>query len=322
MKEGNILLLSAGRRAELLRGIETAAARHFKKALVVCADINPQMSPACQLAQRSFSLPHVHSDEYEEALFELCEKLEIGLIIPTIDTELLKLAKLRERAMKRDVAVIISNETLIQQCRDKRLTANLFASLGIEAPVVYDLENIVFPCFTKPASGSSGIGAFRLESPDQLTSALGEEKDRMFMELVPDGLREITIDLYYDRNSVLQAAVPRERLEIRSGEVSKGITRRDWVYDYLVERMSFLEGAIGCLTLQLFADDSTQQVHAIEINPRFGGGFPLALAAGADFPDWLIREYFLGEEITFFDGWERDLLMLRYDAKVLVHRDG
>ena len=55
----------------------------------------------------------------------------------------------------------------------------------------------------------------------------------------------------------------------------------------------------------------------IEINPRFSGGFPLTSASGADFPSWLIDEHFLDKEIPFFDSWEPNLLMLRYDSKVL-----
>ena len=113
--------------------------------------------------------------------------------------------------------------------------------------------------------------------------------------------------------------MPRQRLEVRGGEVSKGITRRDWVYDYLLQRLRVLPGARGCLTLQVFAGPQAGEVLGIEINPRFGGGFPLSLAAGADFPAWLLREYLHGETLPFCDDWERDLMMLRYDAKVLVH---
>ena len=106
---------------------------------------------------------------------------------------------------------------------------------------------------------------------------------------------------------------------MRAGEVAKGVTRRDWIYDHLIASGGHLAGARGCMTLQLFADDRDHSIHAIEINPRFGGGYPLSLAAGADFPEWLIREYILGEDVPFFEAWEDALLMLRYDAKILVH---
>jgi len=89
----------------------------------------------------------------------------------------------------------------------------------------------------------------------------------------------------------------------------------------LIERLKRLDGARGCVTVQVFGDPDTQRVKALEINPRFGGGYPLAQAAGAEFPDWLIREYFLGETVNFFDRWEENLIMLRYDAKVVVREN-
>jgi carbamoyl-phosphate synthase large subunit len=90
------------------------------------------------------------------------------------------------------------------------------------------------------------------------------------------------------------------------------------VYEYLLEKLTKIDGARGCLTVQLFAHPNAQRYAALEINPRFGGGFPLSYAAGANYPGWLIDEYMLQQEIIFFDGWASDLMMLRYDAHVLV----
>lgn len=311
------MLLSAGRRVALLRALEAAAAVHDPRIRVICADMRPELSAACQLAEQAIALPHANDPGYDAALLQACEDFSIGMIIPTIDTELLGLALLRERAAAHGTHVVIADPALIRICRDKRLTAKLFESLGIGTPPLYQPGAIVFPCFSKPYDGSSSIGAMRIEAPEQLTAELLGDPTRMFMELIPSHWREITIDLYFDRSGNLKAATPRERIETRGGEVSKGITRRDWVYDYVTARIKNIQGARGCLTLQLFADDATRLVMAIEINPRFGGGFPLALAAGANFPDWLIQEYFLGRDIAFFDGWEDGLLMLRYDDHVL-----
>jgi carbamoyl-phosphate synthase large subunit len=63
----------------------------------------------------------------------------------------------------------------------------------------------------------------------------------------------------------------------------------------------------------------TQNIRAFEINPRFGGGYPLSYAAGANFPRWLIEEYLLSQEISYSDNWESNLLMLRYDDEILIH---
>ena len=319
MSRNNILLLSAGRRVELYQSIAEAASRLLPTATVYCADSNPELSSACAFAQHSVALPFVNQDDYCETLLDICDKLQIGLVIPTIDTELQKLASISEIAAQSGTTLVISEASLIARCRDKRLTAILFRSLAIDTPEIYSVDAIQFPCFSKPVDGSSGIGAFRIDGVEFLTPELLQEPNRMFMELIPSHYREITIDLYFDTASNLKAAIPRERIEIRAGEVSKGVTRRDWVYDYVLAKMNHVEGARGCLTLQLFADDQTKTIKAIEINPRFGGGYPLAHSAGADFPDFLIREYLIRENIAFFDDWQANLLMLRYDAKVVVN---
>ena len=285
---------------------------------VYCADSNPELSSACVFSEHALTLPHVRAADYCDALLGVCADLEIGLVIPTIDTELQKLASIRETAAKAGTTLVISNTQLITRCRDKRLTSLLFNDFAIDTPEIYSASAIQFPCFSKPADGSSGIGAFRVDTPEMLTRELLDDAGRMFMELIPPHYREITIDLYFDTESKLKAAIPRERLEIRAGEVSKGVTRRDWVYDYILAKMACVDGARGCLTLQLFADDATKTIKAIEINPRFGGGYPLAHAAGADFAEFLIREYLMGERVAFHDDWKADLLMLRYDAKVTV----
>jgi carbamoyl-phosphate synthase large subunit len=86
----------------------------------------------------------------------------------------------------------------------------------------------------------------------------------------------------------------------------------------LRDRLGSIEHARGCITLQLFVHRQSQEAYAIEINPRFGGGYPLSYEAGANFPRWLIQEYLLGMPVEFCDAWESDLTMLRYDDHVIV----
>lgn len=82
------------------------------------------------------------------------------------------------------------------------------------------------------------------------------------------------------------AFFPRERIEVRSGEISKSATRRNFVYDHLLAGLPGLAGARGCITLQRFANEATGRFAGIEINPRFGGGFPFSYSAGANYPGW------------------------------------
>ncbi len=314
----NILLLSAGRRVALAQAFRAAIDSAGRGGGLICGDMYPGLSSACIENTHWVEMPHARSSEFGDALLAICADHNVGLVVPTIDTELMPLAKVRDAASRQGTSIIVSDEKLVSQCRDKRLTKDLFRDLGVRTPEIYHADRIVFPCFSKPAGGSSSIGALRIDHPDQITTQMRADPDRMFMELVGEAAREVTIDLYYDRQHRLSCCVPRERIEVRAGEVSKGVTRRDWVYDYLVPRMQYIEGARGCLTLQVFADDRDQTVQAIEINPRFGGGYPLSWAAKADFPSWIIAEYLHNEPVQWFDDWEPNLLMLRYDAAEFV----
>lgn len=315
----NVLLLSAGRRVELLQAFQRELSARSISAAVYATDLNPSLSAACQVADKAFAVPRVTADGYIDRLLELCVRQGVGLVVPTIDTELLGLAQARSRFEREGVVLVISDESLIQRCRDKRQTAALFGELGVTVPRIMQPDELSFPCFAKPYDGSRSVGAMKLRTAADLTETMRADPKLMFMEYIDASHHEYTVDAYFDRAGRLRCLVPRHRIEVRDGEINKGITRKNHVYEYLLQRMGQVHGARGCLTLQLFAHSQEQRYAALEINPRFGGGYPLSYAAGANYPGWLIDEYLLGREVDFFDGWEADLLMLRYDAQVLVH---
>jgi carbamoyl-phosphate synthase large subunit len=127
---------------------------------------------------------------------------------------------------------------------------------------------------------------------------------------------EHTVDVFVDRDGRCRVAVPRRRLEVRAGEVSKGMT----VHDPAIERLAAsvaegLPGAFGVLNLQLFSDG--HELHVIEVNPRFGGGFPLSAEAGADLTG-LLLETVLDLPPRASTEWRAGLVMLRYDDAVFV----
>jgi carbamoyl-phosphate synthase large subunit len=317
----NVLILAAGRRVELVQAFQAELSARLPGAGVFATDLRPELSSACQVADRAFALPRVDDASYADALLRLCEKNQIGLVVPTIDTELLLLAAERARFEAHGVHLAISDFALISDCRDKRRTAALFEGIGIGSPKIYPRDAVRFPAFAKPYDGSSSIGAVALLSAESLTPALLADEKLMFMEFIGPDHVEYTVDAYYDRTGTLTCLVPRQRLEVRSGEVSKGVTRGGQLYDFLLPRLARVSGGRGCLTIQLFVNHQERTCAGIEINPRFGGGFPLTHAAGAAYPGWLIDEYLLDRKLEFFDGWKRNLLMLRYDAKVLVDVD-
>ena len=136
----------------------------------------------------------------------------------------------------------------------------------------------------------------------------------IFQEYVNPSWGEFSLDLYYDKNSTLKCCIPRKRLEVRNGEISKGLVQRNKLYFKIINDFNFLKGAKGVITLQVFYKESNSNYLAIEINPRFGGGYPMSHYIGGNFPDMIIRKYIFKEDIEFNDSWKNNYLFLRYDS--------
>ncbi|MEL4388107.1 ATP-grasp domain-containing protein [Shewanella xiamenensis] len=317
----NILILSAGRRVELVQAFQKDLKLSFPHAMVFCTDMTPELSAACQIADGYFKVPRVTSDNYIEVLEKVCLENNVGLVIPTIDTELLLLSNSRKYFLDIGVHLVISSPDFTLSCRDKRETAKFFTLHNIEQPMIYDKDNLSYPCFCKPYDGSCSVGAFVINDKSELTDTIYNNHKNMYMELVPKTFSEYTVDCYYTDNGELISLVPRKRLEVRGGEVSKGITKKNFVYDYLLPKLRDVPGARGCITFQFFVNENSAEIKGLEINPRFGGGYPLSYDAGAQFPKWLIEEYLLNKTPIFYDDWEPELTMLRYDAKVLIREN-
>lgn len=316
----NVLLTSAGRRGLLVQIFQRELGSLLPTASVFATDLKPEISSACQLADRSFRVLPIADSGYIDQLLEICVKHEVGLVVPTIDTELMLLAESRERFLQHGVHVIVSQPELVRQCRDKRQITDLFARYGVDSPqVIEPTSDAKYPLFAKPYDGSSSNNLFVVNSYEDVTPALLDDPKQICFEyLSPLEHEEYTVDMYYDHHSKLQCLVPRLRIETRAGEVSKGRTVRIPGLEILRENFHHLEGARGCLTAQFFVRRSNGHISGIEINPRFGGGYPLSYEAGANYPRWLIREYLCDETIEYFEDWEDGLTMLRYDHHVLV----
>ncbi|WP_148371284.1 ATP-grasp domain-containing protein [Bacteroides bouchesdurhonensis] len=317
--KNNILITSAGKRVVLTKYFKETLAMYFAKAKVFTTDMNPQMAPAGYVSDGCFKVPRVTSEDYIEILLTLCIENNIGLIVPTIDTELLILSANKEIFAEQGIVLSISDYDFIQVCRDKRKTNVLFEKLNIRIPLPVDKHNPIFPLFAKPYDGSLSKDLYVVKSKEELTSDIMNHPKLIFMEYIDkDEYKEFTVDMYFGKDNKVKSIVPRERIEIRAGEISKGLAIKNYLLDYLKDRMDYILGVVGCVCVQLFYRKSDNDVVAIEINPRFGGGYPLSYAAGANYPKFLIQEYLLGESIEYSDNWKDNTLMLRYDDAVFL----
>jgi carbamoyl-phosphate synthase large subunit len=315
----NILITSAGQRVSLVRAFQKELQQLDKNNKVYTVDSNPILSPACQISDGYRKVKRVTNENYISELLYICKELKIKIIIPTIDTELLVLAENKDLFLKEGITLIVSSLDFVKVCRDKRVINNFFEQKNIDIPKNIDKQNPVFPLFIKPYDGSLSKDTFLINDKSELTDYHFENPKLMFMEYIDHSLNdEYTVDTYYDRNGNLKCIVPRKRIFVRAGEVNKGVTHKNEIVNYVKERLYHIDGAVGCLTMQFFFNQKTKRIIGIEINPRFGGGYPLSYLAGANYPKFLIEEYMLDKEIQYFDEWENNLLMLRYDDEVLI----
>ncbi|WP_308991969.1 ATP-grasp domain-containing protein [Mariniflexile litorale] len=316
----NILITSAGRRVSLVKAFQKELKTLIPEGKVMTTDFNISLSSACRVSDGAFQLPLVTDSDYLNLLINVCLQNNIKLIIPTIDTELLLLAQNKQLLIKNGITPIVASHDFINICRDKRQMSSFFIENNIKVAKEYSKYDYKLPLFIKPFNGSRSVDTFIINSHEDLTEYHFKNENLMFLEYLDHSkYEEFTCDLYYDKNHYLKSVVPRQRIEVRDGEVNKGITKRNVLVDYIKEHLSYIDGAIGCLTAQFFKHLSKDKIYGIEINARFGGGFPLAYAAGANYPKWIIEEYLFNKDIAFYDAWEDNLLMLRYDNEVLVH---
>lgn len=316
----NILITSAGQRVSLVKSFQKEITKLDPLNKVYTVDLNPLLAPACHISDGYRTVQKVTASNYITELLDICKELEVKLVVPTIDTELLILSRFKEYFSKEGITVAVSSEEFIKACRDKREINQFFLEHHIDIPQNINKENLTFPLFIKPYDGSLSKDTFLIREKSELTAYHFENPKLMFMEYIDhEEHDEYTVDTYYDKSGNLKCVVPRKRIFVRTGEVNKGVTHKNEIVSYVKQRLSYIKGAVGCLTMQFFYNQASKRIIGIEINPRFGGGYPLTYLAGGNYPKYLIEEYLLGKSIEYTENWEDNLLMLRYDDEVLVH---
>lgn len=318
----NFLLTSAGRRVELLRAFRQAYLDLQLQGKLVVTDIDP-LAPSIQVADYCYIVPRYSSPDYVPALIEICEREDISAVFPLIDPDIPILAMHRQLFEAVHTKVGVISASAAQTCRDKWLTFEFFRQLGLPTPRSWqrdELEQatIDFPCFIKPRAGSAAQFAFRVDTPAQLA---------FFADYVPNPIAqefikgvEITCDVICDFNGNVLGIAQRQRIEVRSGEVSKGKTVfLQSVHDGCLKIAKALP-ALGPITVQCIVRDDIP--YFTEINARMGGGLPLAIAAGMNAPKWLLA-HLAGIEINRpgLGDYQRGLYMTRYDSAFYLGED-
>lgn len=321
MKEFNILFAAAGRRVSLLRSFRKAMDDLGLKGKIFAADAG-YSAPASFVADERVLVPRVDSADYIPSLKTICKERNISLVISLIDTDLMLLSQHKAEFSEEGITLFVCDEETNIICFDKLSSYEFFTANDINTPAVLTENEVAaltvddLPIMIKPWDGSCSVGVNVVTTMDELAFYKDNTHHAMVQRLIQGD--EYTCDTYVDFIGSVRCVVPRKRLETRAGEVSKGLTVNDPVIiEAVIDCVNKLPHAIGCMTVQCFKQpDGT--VSFIEINPRFGGGHPLTIQAGANFPKWILQELMSGQCDASFDSWQDDLAMLRFDDEIIV----
>jgi carbamoyl-phosphate synthase large subunit len=285
----NVLVTSAGRRTSLVRAFTEEA--HKRGGRVHAGDVDA-LAPALYLADAVLRTRRTEDPAYVGELLRAVALNAIGLVVPTIDKDLSILAANRARFETLGCRVAVSNSSLVEITLDKYQTGTTFGALGVRVPrswlpPIERPDELPARVFVKPRRGSASQSAHEV-AREALESVLRIVPDPVVQELLTGP--EITVDALLDFDGRPIHFVPRLRIRTMGGESVQGVTLQhdpvveDWI-ERVLRHCSEL-GARGPITIQGFLSDDGPILS--EINPRFAGGVPLAIAAGGRYPGWLL----------------------------------
>ena len=312
----NILFTCAGRRTYLLKYFKENLAEGDK---VVATDM--QLSaPALQVADVRLQVPAVYDPEYVNITLNICKEQKIDALLSLNDLELPILAENKDRFEELGVRVIVSDPEVIDIAFDKYKTAQWVESLGLVAPKTYvRLEDakkalssgeIAFPLFMKPRWGSGSIGLESIADMEELdiyynllmkkikktilaTASVGDEYIMIQEKLTGS---EFGLDIMNDLNGNHVAVSVKQKLAMRAGETDKAVTVDLPEVREMGRKIGEALGHIGNLDVDIMqrADGA---YCVLELNPRFGGGFPFSYEAGVNMPK-AILQWIKGEDVN------------------------
>lgn len=302
----NILFTCAGRRCYLLK--------YFKKVIgnsgnIIAADM--QLSaPALTAADIKVQVPGVYADNYLDTVLDICKKYVVKVLISLNDLELPILSSRKKDFEAIGVNVVVSDPEVIDICFDKYKTAQFIESLGLKTPKTYiDYNEAVaaikagtlkFPLILKPRWGSGSIGLEFVDDLEELemvykldkkkvqksilATASTDEKFLLIQEVIKGA--EYGLDIVNDFNKKHRGVSVKQKLSMRAGETDKAIT----VDNAKLREIGSVIGKklkhIGNLDCDVLERDG--EYYVLELNPRFGGGYPFSHEAGVNIPKAIV----------------------------------
>ncbi len=304
----NILLTSAGRRNYMVDYFKEVVKPYNGKVYAMNSNTD---APALWVADGFVQAPLIYDPSYKDFLLRYCKEKDIQIVISLFDIELPILAQLKQEFKQHGITIIVSEEWLTTMANDKWKTQEFLNANGFNTVATFlnlkDLKDstAAFPVFIKPRWGMGSMSIFKAENTEEATfyfkkaqqeikksylkyeSATDNENAVLIQEAMP-GV-EYGLDIINDLNGNYCNTVVKQKLAMRSGETDGAITVHEPLLMDLGAKLAKLTKHPGNMDVDVFFDGTTPYI--LELNPRFGGGYPFSHAAGVNVPQAIVAWY-------------------------------
>jgi carbamoyl-phosphate synthase large subunit len=306
-----VLFTCAGQRVDIVSAFAAAGAT------TVATDLN-ELAPALYHAHYRALVPPIDDPRYVPALHELVAAHDVKLIVPLTDLDHIQLA--HARGGLKETLVLVSEPETVERCSDKYLAHQFFVERGIGSPptwLPHELpEDVPYPVLVKARKGFGSRHIYRASNRDELDLFLRYTTADSMVQQACAG-EEFSTDTFSDLEGRCLNAIPRTMIESKGGESIKGMTIKDRDLIEFACRVAETLGIVGPANVQCFREPSGE-LWVTDVNPRFGGGFPLPTAAGSGYPELAMAlargerpEPRLGE-------FQEGVLMTRFFSQVIL----
>lgn len=245
-------------------------------------------------------------------IVRIARQKEVNILLPFVDGAIEIASKCREKMP--DVFIPVSDFEIASVMFDKVLAAKAFKKADLPIPTTYTVLTAETPAIAKPRHGSASRGIKVFENMDDLMH-LGNIENYILQEYISNR-EEYTVDCYVSQKGEILCTVPRIRLEVMGGEVTR---TRTCDIPQLCEMSRQVIKAFnlrGPVTVQFLHDLDSDRFLLMEVNPRLGGGAICSICAGAPITDYILRES-IGLALKPCNDWAPGTLMARYWKEVV-----
>lgn len=324
MNDKNILFCSVGRRVKLLMDFRESMQGCGK---IVAADLSP-VAPALFFADKMHTVPEITAPDYFERIKTICRQDDVKAITTLIDPEIALLASHRDELQEMGILPLCPADWTARLCFDKYEMFMHLRQKGVRTVLTYNTlasfqeglraGEIAFPVFIKPVTGSGSVGVARCDTMQEVEKKWYDGKfTYIIQELMTGG--DCDADVYVDCISHKPVAIfSKKKIESRIGGASKTISYKDpKLFSFVEEVCSVLE-LNGPCDMDFFMKDG--EYYLSEINPRFGGAYLHAYAAGVDFIKMILRNMDGMENDSVIGQYDEDIIMMMYDDVVIKRK--